>query len=92
MFNKPSANNVKAINSISRKFSLTQDQLKNYYAGLKQGRQENALLAEMLAAPLGADPFQYLNSFLTPQELTTLKQALYDIAPRSIRKTHSEDN
>ena len=86
MYKQPTIQNVKAVNSISRKFYLTQTQLMNFYKGLTDGRSENALLAEMLEAPIGTEPLQYLNSFLSPQDLTMLKKTLNDIAPENIRK------
>jgi hypothetical protein len=86
VYNKPTIKHVKAINSISRKFYLTQTQLANFYKGLNDGKSENALLAEMLEAPIGVEPLQYLNSFLSPQELTKLKKTLNDIAPKNIHK------
>jgi len=90
VFNKPPLQHVKAINSISRKFYLTQTQLATYYKGIKEGKSENLLLAEMLEAPIGSEPLQYLNSFLSSTELTALKKTLNELAPRNIRKKRSE--
>lgn len=90
MFNKPTIQHVKAINSISRKFYLTQTQLATFYKGMKEGKSENLLLAEMLEAPIGSEPLQYLNSFLSSSELTALKKALNDLAPRNVRKKRYE--
>lgn len=84
---QPNVTQVRAINSISRKFSLNQQQLTAYYKGLREGHSENSLLAVMLGAPEGVDSLQYLTSLLSAGELTALKNALYEMAPRANRKS-----
>ena len=87
---QPGINQVKAINSISRKFYLSQAELTDYYKGIREGESENSLLADMLKAPVGADPLQYLNSFLSPQELTSLKRMLREMAPKTNKKNQTK--
>lgn len=76
---------IKAVNSISHKFSLSEKQLTAFFNGIKAGRNENSCLAEMLGAPEGVDHFHFLHQLLTAQELTALKKELKKIAPPSVQ-------
>lgn len=78
---KVTSNQVKAVNSISLKISFTQQQLGKYFNGLKNGGNENSLLADVLGKPSDVEPLQFLTGMFTPAELTELKQALHEINP-----------
>lgn len=82
---KKTTPNIKAVNSISRKFSLSEKQLGIFFNGIQNGRNENNCLAEMLGAPEGTDSLHFLHQLLTSQELTILKQELKKIAPQNIK-------
>lgn len=77
----PPVSQVRAINSISRKISFTQSQLNTYFKGAHAGVNENKLLADIMDAPAEVDSLQFLTTIFTSEELTELKNALFEMNP-----------